>query len=124
MRDEYESVRDFIILHYKLTEREDSAFWRYCKSMEVPANVQQKIEMFKSTGRLHRENNELFDVISQFSVMFGQGIVPNSYHPLADDVNEHEFEKGMKGIKDVIARSAEAMPTQEDFIQKHCHYKN
>ncbi|VUD40268.1 Flavin-dependent tryptophan halogenase RebH [Thalassocella blandensis] len=123
MREEFENVRDFVILHYKLTEREDSDFWRYCKNMDIPVKLQHKMAMFKSTGRLHRENNELFDVISQFAVMFGQGLIPESYHPLADDVNDLEFDKGMNAIKEVITRSAEAMPTQEEFIKKHCEFK-
>lgn len=119
MKEEFTSVRDFLILHYKLTERDDSAFWRYCKSMEIPDPLSQKIALYRQCGRLHRDNNELFDEISQIAVMHGQGLRAERYHPLADDVNGPEFERVMEGVRDVIARAAEAMPPQEEYIRKN-----
>ena len=77
-------VRDFLILHYKATERRDSPFWRQCADMEIPDSLTQKIELFRETGRVFRKNEELFAENSWVQVMLGQGIIPRAYHPSAN----------------------------------------
>ena len=123
MCSEFIGVRDFIILHYKATDRTDSAFWNYCRHMDIPQNLADKIELYQSSGRLFRDNNELFDEISLIAVMHGQGIRAQRYHPMVDDINEIEFDRLMKEIKSVIDHSAQAMPRHGDFIDKHCAAK-
>lgn len=117
---EFVGVRDFIILHYKATHRTDSAFWNYCRHMDIPENLQNKIALYQSSGRLFRDNSELFDEISLIAVMHGQGIRASQYHPMVDDINDEEFDRLMKEIKSVIDRSAQAMPRHSDFIARHC----
>lgn len=117
---EFTFVRDFIILHYKVSQRTDSEFWNYCRQMQVPDSLQKKLDLYESSGRLFRDNNELFDEVSWFSVMQGQGLNVKNYHPLADQIDEQEFQRLMHEIKSVIHRAADAMPTQVDYIKKHC----
>ncbi|MFN3456365.1 MAG: tryptophan halogenase family protein, partial [Novosphingobium sp.] len=71
-----EQIRDFLILHYKATDRRDTPFWRHCASMEIPASLEHKIELFRETGRVFRKNEELFAENSWVQVMMGQGINP------------------------------------------------
>lgn len=120
LASEFAFVRDFIILHYKVSQRTDSEFWNYCRLMDVPDTLQQKIDLYKSSGRIFRDNNELFDDVSWFAVMQGQGLVPQTYHPLVDQMDTAEFDRIMQEIKAVIDRSATAIPTQAEYIQKHC----
>ena len=117
---EFVGVRDFIILHYKATQRTDSAFWNYCRHMDIPENLHNKIALYQSSGRLFRDNSELFDEISLIAVMHGQGIRASQYHPMVDDINDEEFDRLMQEIKSVIDRSAQAMPRHGDFIARHC----
>jgi tryptophan halogenase len=117
---EFIFVRDFIILHYKASQRTDSEFWNYCRQMQVPDSLQKKLDLYESSGRLFRDNNELFDEVSWFAVMQGQGLRVKNYHPLADQIDEQEFRRLMHEIKSVISRAADAMPTQMDYIKKHC----
>ena len=91
--------------------------------MDIPQNLADKIELYQSSGRLFRDNNELFDEISLIAVMHGQGIRAQRYHPMVDDINEIEFDRLMKEIKSVIDHSAQAMPRHGDFIDKHCAAK-
>ncbi len=114
------AIRDFIILHYKVSQRTDSEFWNYCRHMEVPESLQKKINLYHSSGRLFRDNNELFDDVSWFAVMQGQGLQATKYHPLVDELEDDKFIQFMEEIKAVIRRSADAMPTHEDYIAKHC----
>lgn len=117
---EFIFVRDFIILHYKVSQRSDSEFWNYCRHMQVPDSLQKKLDLYESSGLLFRDNNELFDEVSWFAVMQGQGLQVKKYHPLADQIDEQEFQQVMNEIKLVISRAADAMPTQMDYIKKNC----
>jgi len=118
--DEIEAIRDFIILHYKATQRNDTEFWDYCRTMTIPDSLQSKIDLFKSHGRLYREAEELFAETSWLAVMFGQGIVPRSYHPIVDAYDSAALEQYLNGVREVIKRSADSMPGHAEFIQKHC----
>ena len=120
---EIEAIRDFIILHYKATKRNDTPFWNYCRNMPVPDTLQEKMDLSKSSARIYRENEELFSEPSWLAVMFGQGIVPDSYHPLVDAYDSNGMHKYLRGIAAVIDRSIGSMPNHEDFIQKHCSSK-
>jgi tryptophan 7-halogenase len=117
---EFERIRDFLILHYIATEREDSEFWKYCRHMSIPDTLQQKIDLFRSSSRIFRENSEMFAEPSWLQVMLGQGIRPNDYHPMADNLNEKEIAEFLANVKGVIDRSADLMPQHEQFIAKHC----
>lgn len=120
LTDEFTAIRDFIILHYKVSSRTDSEFWKYCKHMEVPATLQRKLDLYTSSGRIFRDNNELFDDVSWFAVMHGQGLKAEKYHPLVDEIEDDKFLQFMNEIKGVIDRSADAMLFHEDYIAKHC----
>ena len=117
---EFEQIRDFIILHYKVSQRTDSDFWNYCRHMPVPESLQKKLDLYESSGRLFRDNNELFDEVSWFAVMQGQGLRPRHYHPLANQVEANEFHRIMQEIKAVVQRAADAMPTHAEYIAAHC----
>lgn len=120
MSQELEHIRDFIILHYKLTEREDSEFWRDCKNMDIPEYLQKKMNLYATNGRIYRQDMELFNETSWLAVMHGQGLMPKGYHPLVDTLDESEIERRLKHIKSVIDKSVDTMPMQEDFINTHC----
>ena len=117
---EFEQVRDFIVLHYHATRRSDSAFWNDCRSMPIPDSLQRKIELFRSNGRLYRDNNELFAETSWFEVMLGQGIHPRGYHPLVDTKSDALILKMLADVKRVMHGVVELMPTHEAFIAEHC----
>lgn len=117
---EFERIRDFLILHYKANEREDSEFWKYCRNMSIPDTLIQKMELFKSNGRIFRENNEMFAEVSWLQVMLGQGIRPSDYHPMVDSMQDDEVSQFLANVKMVIEKSADIMPQHEQFIAKHC----
>lgn len=118
--EEYLGIRDFIILHYKVTQRDDSEFWNFCRNMEIPDSLHQKIELYRSSSRLYRDNNELFDETSWLAVMHGQGIIAGGYNPLVDTMPMDELEAKLKGIRNVVAKCVAVMPGQQEFIDKHC----
>jgi tryptophan halogenase len=118
MRDIFEDVRDFIILHYKATQREDSEFWRYVKNMSVPENLARKIALWQRHGRIFRENAELFSEPSWIAVMLGQNIWPAGYDPIADTLDEHKVAAAMDKMRANYAEIAAKLPVHEAFLRQ------
>lgn len=116
---EMERIRDFIILHYKVTERTDSPFWLHCKQMDVPDSLAQRLALFEKTGQIHRENNELFDDSWQ-QVMIGQGMVPKGYHPIADTMTERELADFLGHIKHNIHQTVARLPLHQQYLNSYC----
>jgi tryptophan halogenase len=116
---EYVDIRDFLVLHYKATERDDSPFWDYCRNIDPPDGVAYKIDMFQRNGRIFREHEELFTETSWLAVLVGQGIKAAGYHPAADLLPDAETLQRLAHIREVIAQTARAMPTQDEFFRHH-----
>ncbi len=120
MSFEYEKIRDFLVLHYKATERNDTPYWDYCRNMQMPDYLAEKVRLFESYGRVFRENEELFNDTSWFAVLVGQGIKPRAYDPLVDVMPVDELRERMAHIRTVIGNSVAAMPDHWEFIAKNC----
>ena len=117
---EYEKIRDFLILHYHLNQRDDSEFWRYCRNMSVPETLTRKLNLFKTNGRVFRHTIEMFSELSWVEVMLGQGHIPDTYNTLVDRMPENEIEKRVESVKQVIQRSVDYMPKHAQFIAANC----
>ncbi len=117
---EYESVRDFLVLHYHATQRNDSDFWNYCRTMPVPQSLTDKIALYQQSGRVYRDNYESFGGLSWLAVMRGQGITTSAYNPVADSMPVDELTERLREVRAVIDRACRAMPTQEQFIDRFC----
>lgn len=126
--DEYNSqaaseaarIRDFIILHYKATEREDSPFWRYCKHMEIPDELEHRMKLFGEVGKCFQVEGELFRLDSWTQVMLGQGIIPASYHPIVELMPEQELKLFLKSISADVDKNIAMMPYHHEFVSKYC----
>lgn len=113
-------IRDFLILHYKATDRRDSPFWRQCAAMDVPDTLAQKIALFRETGRVFRKNEELFAENSWVQVMMGQGIMPRSWHPIAAKLTDEELARLLGGISDRVTRTVAALPPHDAYVARYC----
>lgn len=113
-------IRDFLILHYKVTDRRDSAFWRYCASMEVPASLEQRIELFRDSGRVFRKNEELFAENSWVQVMMGQGIIPKSFHPIASKLSDDELAALLQGLRANVDNTVASLPRHASYVARYC----
>ena len=119
-RFEFEKIRDFLILHYHLNQRQDSAFWRHCAAMEIPESLRQKMQLYASRGRIFRDHDELFAEVAWLQVMHGQNLTARGYHPLVDLVPESEIVEYLDSVSGLIAKCVDVMPTQAAFIERHC----
>jgi tryptophan halogenase len=118
--EEYQRIRDFLIMHYKLNTRENSPFWNYCRDMEVPADVQKRIDLYRSHGRIFRIGEELFADASWLQVMHGQGLRAESYHPLVDQRSKEDIAYFLEQVQKTIRACVDVMPEHEAFIAATC----
>jgi tryptophan halogenase len=117
---EYELIRDFIILHYYLNERDDSQFWRDTRNMDVPERLTQKIELFRANGGLFQDQLDIFLEPSWLQVMLGQGIVPGDYHPIADGLSDAQLQEKLANTRKLKMEPLTKLPGHDQFLEMFC----
>jgi len=116
---EYERVRDFLILHYNATTRDDTAFWDYCRTMSIPDTLREAVDLFRVDGRYFRNGEDFFALPSWVQVMLGQGILPQSYHPMVDEMPENLLREHVEGMRQTLANAVDTMPTHAEWIARY-----
>jgi len=114
----YEFVRDFIILHYKITNRSDSEFWRYCANMPIPDTLQHQIELFRETGHVVIYDPQGFSTASHLSILMGLGAVPSSYDPFVDRLDLRQLHAHFRNLRDAIAQVTARAPGHMDYVRQ------
>jgi len=118
MHDLYEDVRDFIVLHYKATTRNDTPFWNQCRTMAVPDSLHRKMDLFRAKGRIFRDGTELFSNPSWVAVCLGQHVVPRDYEPAVDALDEQKVAAALDQMRRGYQDTAERLPTHGDFLRR------
>ena len=113
---DFGNVRDFLLMHYSQTERA-GAFWEHCRGIPLTETLREKLELFRSHGRILREESELFPVLSWLSVLVGQSIIPRRYDPLVDGLDSHRIEARLEQLRSSVETCVDAMPSHWEFIQ-------
>jgi tryptophan halogenase len=119
-RFEWERIRDFLVLHYHQTERDDTPFWRACRDIDIPQTLRSKIDLYRTNGRVIRENDELFTEISWLQVMHGQGLAAQTPYALVEAVDEDKVDEHLRAAREVIARCVPQIPKHAEFVARHC----
>jgi tryptophan halogenase len=117
---EWERVRDFLILHYCATGREDAPLWQYCRNLQLPDTLQHKMDVFRSSGRVPLLSEESYQEPSWVAILLGQNILPRRYDPLVDNLNVEHLKRGLLQRRQAIRRLAQGMPVHGDFIAQRC----
>jgi tryptophan 7-halogenase len=116
---EVERIRDFVIMHYKVTERDDSAFWRGRRDVEVPDSLADRLKLFAETAHVYQGPEEVFRIDSWVQVLLGQRLEPRSWHQLARMMSRDEMGAALNGLKANITRTVAAMPSHEAFLERY-----
>ncbi|QNN66109.1 tryptophan 7-halogenase [Sphingomonas rhizophila] len=116
---EYDRIRDFLILHYHLNQRDDSELWRYCRSMSVPDSLTEKMELFRHSGFVEKYRDGLFTPPSWLAVYFGQGLRPEHYHPLADAIPAAALMDEMDDLRADIDDRVDAMLKHSTVVERY-----
>lgn len=115
---EFEHIRDFLILHYHVNQRQNEAFWQYLRDMPIPDSLQHRLELFRASGQLIRNADELFAEPGWWQVLIGQGLMPDDYHRLADGMDDRQLSAYLEKIRHFIALTVETLPDHRKFIER------
>jgi len=113
---EMERIRDFIVLHYCLTQREDTSLWRYCKSMDIPDTLMQRIELYRATGRVRHKEQDLLTDLSWFYILDGMGVTPSHHDPLMDALTTKQLKDALSNISQPVSAAAMVAPLHDSYF--------
>ncbi len=119
-RGEVERIRDFIILHYNLSERSDTDFWHRMRTLDLPSSLSDRIALFRDNAHVYQAPDEIFRADSWVQVMLGQRLQPSSYHHVARLMPKDRLKQSLGDLKNNINAAVANMPQHEDFIGKYC----
>ncbi|QIK77749.1 tryptophan 7-halogenase [Sphingomonas piscis] len=112
-------IRDFIILHYHATERDDSEFWRYVRTMDVPDTLKERMELFREHAHAYQDSHDLFRVDSWVQVLLGQRIEPQCWHQVARTMSDDQLKGALGALQSNIAKAVQAMPQHGTFLPRY-----
>jgi tryptophan halogenase len=119
-RTEYERIRDFIVLHYKATERDDTPYWRDCRDMAIPDSLAHRLELFRETGMIFPDAQDVFRVDSWMQVLVGQRKAAKAYHHLARQLSQEKLRTMLATLRGTIDEAVAKMPTHKQFLDSYC----
>lgn len=114
---EIEGIRDFIVLHYHLNQREGSDFWRDCRNLEIPDSLKHRIALFRDAAHVYQDTHDLFRIDSWVQVMLGQRLQPRSYHPATRLMPEPQLKDALASLKQNISKAGTSLPSHEDTLR-------
>jgi len=118
--EEFESIRDFIILHYHATRRDDTAFWRDRQTSDIPDTLRHRLDLYRANGLVYQGEADLFRTDSWMQVLRGQGIETEAYHPAGKLMGREKLQASLARYADGVRRTVEKLPAHEDFIARYC----
>jgi tryptophan halogenase len=116
---EMSAILDFIVMHYKVTQREDSPFWQQCQRMDIPSSLKHKLDLFAESGRVFLDDGDIFRVDSWTQVLMGQGMTPKQYHRVADEMSEQSLRQFMAGLKQQVDNHVANLPPHQTFLTQY-----
>lgn len=119
LSSELQHVRDFVILHYHLSNRRDSRYWRAIAQMDIPSSLRHRLELFRETGTVFHVPGELFAENSWIQVMLGQGVLPQGYHPTADVMSVADLTRFLDEIRGGVMKAVAQLPAHMDYISRY-----
>jgi tryptophan 7-halogenase len=120
MEQAYDNIKDFIIAHYKVSERDDTPFWRYVRNMTPPDSLLARLDVFRATSQTLATEIDLFKETNWVAVLTGQGLVPEDYHPAADALEADDLRLLLGRWRAAVLDRAKGLPLHEEFIQRNC----
>lgn len=120
VRQDYEEIRDFLVLHYCTTARHDTPFWRWCKDMEIPPTLATKLAFYRASGSLIPGVEELFQPTSWYAVLTGMHVMPQRYNPTVDALDIIKLQESMRAGQHALQGCVDKQPSHDEFLKRYC----
>lgn len=120
MTREFNDVKDVLVAHYKITNREDTPFWKHCKHMEIPDSLKARLESFAVQGQTMVQHGDFFREPSWWAILLGQGLMPRDYHPVADAISLDELKQRLARIRTGVVERVNSLPSHDDWLAANC----
>ena len=120
MDEKFAEARDALILHYHATTRDDTPFWNYTRTMEIPGELDRRIRLFRRRGVVSHRKTELFIEHNWLAILIGQGIYPENYDPRVDGAGVEQVRAWLEKMKAAISDAADGLPTHKAFLDRYC----
>lgn len=120
MRTGFERVRDFLVLHYHLTRRDDAPLWNEVRHMDIPDSLTTHLQRFGRNGRHLTDSDSLFTAHNWSAVMTGQGLYPEAVDPLAEARPIADTQAFLADLAPVYQQAAGHMPPHRAFVERYC----
>lgn len=118
-KTEFETIRDFIILHYHVNERHGEPFWDHMRHLQVPERLAQKIALFRQNGHVFNDHNDIFRDASWIQVMLGQGVLPRDYHPSVNAIPDAVLLQTMAQVQQAKQQPLTQMLAHDEFLRRY-----
>ena len=117
---QFDTIKDFLVLHYRLSKGRDEPLWRYFRELALPERLERMLQSFRTTARIAPSEFDQFKEASWFSVMLGQGVMPGDHDPLADNIDDDALASHLARVRYGIQQIAERMPAHDAYIRANC----
>ena len=114
--EELAHIRDFLLLHYWGSARDDAPFRRDVRAVRLPDSLAQRIELYPGTGRIRPGPGELFTDLAWFYIFAGLGIRPAALDPLIDARAFAHAQAAVQRLRQSVAAEVAAAHAHDSFF--------
>ena len=116
---QFERIRDFLILHYHATMRDDSDFWNHMRTMRVPGTLEARLDLFRAHGHVSAYDHGLFLVPSWIAVLIGQGVMPDACDARVANLPDDHVRQHLAGLRGHMDKAANNMEDHAAFLSRY-----
>jgi tryptophan halogenase len=120
----WDRIIDFLKLHYVLSERRDTAYWRdNCDLSTIPESLSEKLDVWRHQSPWHRDAVHVDDMFPSASfqyVLYGMGFVTQQ-NPLGTRTDREAAKVAMKLFEEngkTAQRLVGILPSNRELIDK------
>lgn len=120
LKEQYENIRDFIVLHYCLTQREDTSFWKAVKNeTKIPDNLQAQLDEWKYLWpNDSKGSGRMFGPFNHASILAGMNYLPEYFPASLEFLNDPIAQKHFERVESRGKQLAQTLPDQAEYFRQ------
>ncbi len=114
----YDDVRDFVQMHYWLSQRSDTPFWVAAREAKLSPTLQRRLEMYDDAGSLDALLPEAFPETSYYHLLTGNGRIPRRASALALSIEPIQIQEILTAIQQQNEQVLRDLPLHEEILKR------